>query len=186
MGVREGAEVGIFGAMKFFVFLSALVVTLVLAPLEGRAAHPDSALGFLNDLPETFQKGVVYVSADNADPHPDTWYVTARNHTGLLMNLTIEGGRIVSQRPTISPRALLGRLAPMNISSIRVNSTDLWRKATEIANERGRRMGSMSLVLQQNGRNADPVWEVWCYDTRGSYFAYFSALATTGRVISRR
>ncbi len=172
--------------MKSFIFLSALMVTLVLAPLEGRAAHPESALGFLNNLPETFRNGVVYVSADNANPHPDTWYVTARNHTGLLMNLTIEGGRIVSQRPTISPRALLGRLSPMSLSSLRVNSTDLWRKAGEIARAQDRRLGSMSLELQQNGRNADPVWAVWCYDTRGRYFAYFSALATTGRVISKR
>lgn len=176
----------IFAGMKSFVVRSAFLVALFLFPLEGRSANPESALGVLNNLPAAYRNGVVFLSADGADPLPDTWYVTARGSAGIPMNLTITNSRLVSQRPAFSPRALLGQLSAMNLSALRVNSSDLWREAIDFANDRGRRLGSMSLQLQQSGRNSAPVWSVWCYDRRGSYIGYFSALATTGSITTRR
>lgn len=174
--------------MRSFLLIPTLLAALFLVPLEGHSANPNSALGVLNNLPAAYRNGVVFLSADNADPHPDTWYITAHNGSGagLLMNLTVSRGRIVSERPAFSPRALIGRLSRINLSTLRVNSTDLWREAIDFANDRGRRLGSLSLQLQQNGRDSSPVWSVWCYDRRGSYIGYFSALATTGGIITRR
>lgn len=166
-----------------------LLFGLVLATLcPSLAQNPDSALGALAGLPANYRNGVVWLSADNADPHPDQWYVTARNaaRDGLLMNLTIEDGRIVSERPAISPRAFLRQITPMNLRSLRVNSTDLWRDAQQFAERRGRRLGTLSLQLQQHGRDATPVWSVWSYDRRGGYIGYFSVLATTGVITSRQ
>lgn len=181
-------ETDIVTKMKSFVFLSTFLASIFLWPIAGQSANPNSALGVLNNLPASYRNGVVFLSADNADPHPDTWYVTARDaaREGLLMNLTVRRGRVVSERPTFSPRALLGQLSRINLSTLRVNSTDLWRESLDFANDRGRRLGSVSLQLQQNGRNATPVWSVWCYDRRGSYIGYFSALATSGGIITRR
>ncbi len=171
--------------MNRLLLLLSLVVSAVAPAL---AQNPDSALGALASLPANYRNGVVWLSADNADPHPDQWYVTARNaaRDGLLMNLTIEDGRIVSERPAISPRAFLRQITPINLRSLRVNSTDLWRDALAFAERRGQRLGSLSLQLQQQGRDATPVWSVWSYDRRGNYIGYFSALATTGSITSRR
>lgn len=170
----------------FTALCTALLV--LFAPPFVQAASPDSALGALGSLPPVYRRGVVWVSADNADPNPDTWYVTARNASrdGLMFNLTISRGRIVSERPTISPRAFLRQITPINLSELRVNSPDLWREAQSFSDRRGRRLGSMSLQLQQHGRDATPLWSVWCYDRGGSYIGYFSALATNGAIISRR
>lgn len=171
--------------MNRLLFLFAIVLT-TLSPVV--AQNPNSALGALASLPSNYRNGVVWLSADNADPHPDQWYVTARNaaRDGLLMNLTLEDGRIVSERPAISPRAFLRQITPMNLRSLRVNSSDLWRDALQFAERRGQRLGTLSLQLQQHGRDATPVWSVWAYDRRGGYIGYFSVLATTGVVTSRR
>lgn len=166
-----------------------LLLAIVLAPLsQSLAQNPNSALGALASLPPNYRNGVVWMSADNANPHPDFWYVTARNaaRDGLLMNLTLADGRIVSERLAISPRAFLRQITPINLRSLRVNSSDLWRDALRFADRRGRRLGSLSLQLQQHGRDATPVWSVWSYDRRGDYIGYFSVLATTGVVTSRR
>lgn len=174
--------------MKRLSFLPAFLIFLLALPTAGQSAHPESALGVLNDLPARYRNGVVWVSADNADPHPDTWYVTARNaaRDGLLTNLTVSRGEIISERPTISPRAFLRQITPINVSLVRVNSTDLWREAQRLADRRGQNLGTLSLQLQQHGRDATPIWSVWAYDRRGSYIGYFSALATTGAITSRR
>lgn len=174
--------------MKRLSFLPVFLLFLLALPLISQAAHPESALGVLNDLPARYRDGVVWVSADGADPHPDTWYVTARNanRDGLLMNLTISRGEIISERPAISPRAFLRQITPINVGDVRVNSSDLWREAIRFFDKRDQDVGSMSLQLQQHGRDATPIWSVWCYDRRGGYLGYFSALATNGSIISRR
>lgn len=173
--------------MHLRLLLPALAVLLVFST-PGQGAHPESALGVLNNLPAAYRDGVVWISADNADPHPDRWYVTARNadRSGLPMNLTIARGRIISERPAFSPRLITRQITPMNPASIRVNSTDLWRTASRIARDNGRFLGSMSLQLHQDGRHAAPAWSVWCYGRDGRYIGFFSALATTGGVTSSR
>jgi len=174
--------------MKQLSLLPFFLLFVLAFPIVSQAAHPESAFGILNDLPARYRNGVVWVSADNADPHPDTWYVTARNaaRDGLLTNLTISHGEIISERPTISPRAFLRQITPINVGDVRVNSTDLWREAIRFFGKREQNVGSMSLQLQQHGRDATPIWSVWCYDRRGGYIGYFSALATNGSIISRR
>lgn len=171
--------------------LVAVVWVVGLIAFSSRAsfgADSRSALEALRNLPRAYQHGVVWMSADNADPHPDRWYVSARNadRGGVVMNLTIAGGRVISERPTLSPRAWVRSGSPMDISEIQVDSTDLWRMAQEFSDDRGSRLGSLSVQLQQNGRHATPTWSVWCYDRRGGYIGFFSALATTGTITARR
>ena len=174
--------------MKRLLFSSALLLLLSLLPSTGHSANPDSALGALRNLPPAYRNGVVWVSADNANPDPDKWFVTARNASrgGIMMNLTIADGSIISERPTISPRALLRQITPINIGAMRVNSSDLWRKASQFAQDQGSRLGSMSLQLQQHGRDSAPVWSVWYYDRGGRYLGFFSALATNGGIVSKK
>lgn len=172
--------------MQRLLFSSALLFVLLFLPLIGHGASSNSALAALRGLPPDYRNGVVWVSADNADPDPNKWYITARHASrGILMNLTVADGQIISERPTLSPRALLRQITPININALRVNSSDLWRKASDYARDQGQRLGSLSLQLQQHGRDAAPVWSVWSYDRRGRYIGFFTVLATNGAVISR-
>jgi hypothetical protein len=79
--------------MNRLLFL-ATFLALLFSPSIGRSASRDSALGALNNLPPVYRNGVVWLSADNADPHPDRWYVVARNaaRRGQPMDLTIARG----------------------------------------------------------------------------------------------
>jgi len=164
------------------------VAAVFLAALSIHAAEPGSAVQALNALPAAYRNGVVWVSADNANPNPAQWYITARNsgRGGGHVNIIVARGRIISERPTLSPRAITRQLSPINIRNVRFNSTDLWKEAGRFAEKRGQSIGSLSLQLQQRGTNATPIWSVWCYNRRGSYIGFFSALATTGEIIERR
>lgn len=164
------------------------VVAVFLTSLCARAAEPGSAREALNALPAAYRNGVVWVSADNANPNPAQWYITARNtgRGGGHVNIIVARGRIISERPTLSPRAITRQLSPINLRNVRFNSTDLWKEAGRFAGKRGQSLGSLSLQLQQRGANATPIWSVWCYNKRGSYIGFFSALATTGEIIERR
>lgn len=168
-------------------FLLLALSVLVLSPLS-RASAGGTALEALAALPPGLRGGVLFLSADNGDPNPPAWYAMARDsaRSALPTNITIVDGRITSQRTTLNPRALVNGLAPIDLARVRVDSPGVWKTALGFSADRGRRLGSVSYQLQQRGDAADPVWSVWCYDRRGGYIGFFSALATTGAVISSR
>ena len=50
--------------------------------------------------------------------------------------------------------------------------------------KKGKTLDSVSYALQQKGRDAAPVWAVWCYAADGGYIGYLELLATTGAIVS--
>lgn len=138
-------------------------------------------------LPMKFFGGVVKLSADNASPNPVQWYVLARNNerSERLFSLTVVDGQIVAEQPSLDLRQLLGRSSFIDVERIRIDSPQAYQIAEQYAQANNRRLGSVSFVLQREGRDAAPVWSVWCYDTRGRYFGMLQILATTGTVIDR-
>jgi hypothetical protein len=169
---------------------SAMIRPLLLVALSAltlsHALAGGTAIEALNALPAHFRSDVLFLSADDGDPNPPAWYVMARNTNSLPTNIIVTDGRVTSQRVTLNPRALINGLVPIDLARVRVDSTGVWRTALSFSADRGRRLGSVSYQLQQRGDAADPIWSVWCYDRRGSYIGFFSALATTGAVISSR
>ena len=167
--------------------LFALVASF-LFPTLARSARAETALAALRSLPPRYSCSVLWLSADNGRPTPLAWYILACDQTrrGLPTNITISRGRIISERPSLNPRARINGLSPISIGRMGIDSTNAWNMARQFSSERGRRLGSVSYSLEQHGRGASPVWSVWCYDRSGRYIGFLSILASTGAVISFR
>ena len=177
---------------RLFMSRSCLLFALVasfLFPTLARSARAETALAALRSLPPRYSYSVLRLSADNGRPTPPAWYILARDQTrrGLPTNITISPrGRIISERPSLNPRARINGLSPISIGRMGIDSTNAWNMARQFSSERGRRLGSVSYSLEQHGRGASPVWSVWCYDRSGRYIGFLSILASTGAVISFR
>ena len=169
--------------MKIYIPLILAVFSFCFS--KAFAQDSCSGLAALRMLAPQFQNGILRLSADNANPNPETWYVVARDSGRRMLptNITISGGGITSIRPTLNPRTLITGASPMELGRIRFDSTDAWREAQNFSNRRGRRLGSVSFNLQQEGSGAAPIWSVWCYDPKGGYIGFLSILATTGSII---
>lgn len=167
--------------MKLLISLGLLVPFFAL-----QAADNTGAIACLNSLPEKYKNGVLKLSADNADPDPDTWYVVAQrgDEDSDIHNLTVAGGQIVSDKRTLGLREIFGQASPVSLAKVSVDSPAAFGIAQRYANANGKTVGSVSFALQQKGGSSAPIWSVWCYSPSGSYQGLLQILATDGTVIS--
>lgn len=164
--------------------LSFLVV-LISGVLNLSAQDSGGALAALNALPPKYRDGVLKLSADNGTPNPPQWYITALNSgaSDTIHSITITDGQITSEKLSLDLRSALQN-SPLNLSAIRIGSTEAWNAASSYCMGKGKKLGSVSYVLQQQGKDAAPLWSIWCYDKGDSYIGFLKLLATTGTVIS--
>ena len=165
----------------------ALLLVAPVLPLTSSAADDEwGAIAAYNALPSRFRTAVVKLSADNASPQPANWYFLARNSNArnALFSVTVSRGQVTDQRPSLDVRSMFNNPTPIDFGRVRVDSGEVWRIADAFAKRRGRILGSLSLVLSQNGKDAAPVWEAWCYDPSVRYFGDLRILATNGEVIA--
>lgn len=184
MSLWNGYETGkLHAAMRLSL---ALLLSLFLPAALFAAPDPNGAVAAMQALPGQYQNGIMRLSADHGKPTPPYWAIIARNpaRRGLPTSLTVSRGRITSERATLNPRALISGDTPITLGRVRIDSPEAWRRAQRFASDRGRRLDSVSYVLQQRGSNAAPVWSIWCYDSRGRFIGFVSLLATTGAIIS--
>jgi hypothetical protein len=155
-------------------------------PQEGPLQDPNSALAALNILPPQYQNYVVKLSADNGTPDPPQWYVLAYRGSPDegLFTITIANGQIVQEKPSFNVGELFKNPSPIAIERMTIDSPAAFEIAHQFASANGRHLESASYILQQIGPDSAPVWKVWCYDRRGSYFGYIEIAATDGTVIS--
>lgn len=170
-----------WGGMKFFSLLAILLSLFV-----ARAVAETGAVAALNSLPAKYRDGVLKLSADNADPNPDTWYIVARrgDDGSNIHNLTVAGGQVISDKRTIGLREIFGQASPVAVAKVLVDSPTAFEIAQKYARANGKTVGSVSFALQQNGGASAPIWSVWCYSPGGSYQGLMQLLATDGTVIS--
>lgn len=166
--------------MKILAFLACL------SPFLLQANDNAGAIASLNGLPEKYRNGVLKLSADNANPNPDTWYAVAQRDgkDSEIHNLTLAGGQIISDRRTIGLREIFGQASPLTLSKLNVDSRDAFAIAQKYAKANGMIVGSVSFALQQKGGSSTPIWSVWCYSPNGSYLGLMQLLASDGTVIS--
>lgn len=158
-----------------------------LAPLFPlHAADSAGALAALHALPAKYQNGVLKLSADDANPNPDTWYVVAQKggDDSNIHNITVSGGHVVSDKRTLGLREIFGQAGAVAADKIAVDSKDAFAVAQKYANANGATVGSVCFALQQSGGSSVPVWSVWCYGPDGSYQGLLKILASNGTVIS--
>lgn len=166
--------------MKAILALAIAVLTATL-----HAADPAGAIACLQNLPAKYRDGVLKLSADNADPNPDTWYLVVQNNgnDSNIRNLTMSDGQITSDRRTIGLREIFSQASPVSVGKVAVDSRDAFGIAQRYAEANGAKVGSVSFALQQSGGSSAPVWSVWCYGPSGSYLGLMKLLATDGTVI---
>lgn len=135
-------------------------------------------------VPARLRDGIVKITADNGKPNPPAWYIVAKNDSGEVYSVTVAQGQVTEEKPSLNLRALFTAPASINLSKIAVGSDGAWQAAQTYSAEKGKTLGSVSYALEQKGRDAAPVWSVWCYTKDGSYIGFLEVLATNGSVIS--
>jgi len=152
--------------------------------VPSKAANPGGALAAMALVPPLYGDGILKISADNGTPNPPAWYILAKKTEGEVFSITVSQGQITEEKPSLNLRALLGNPSAINLAKVTVDSNGAWDAAMAYCTKKGKSLGSVSYALQQKGRDAAPVWEVWCYAEDGGYIGYLQLLATTGAIVS--
>jgi len=158
----------------------------ILVSTSLHAMDSKGALACLEALPEKYRNGVLKLSADNADPDPDTWYVSAQSGAADkgMRSIEIASGQIISDKPALGLREIFSSAKPLDLSKIHLDSREIFDIAQQYASANGKQIGTVSFVLNQQGSAAVPIWSVWCYGPNGTYFGELKLLATDGTLIS--
>ena len=96
----------------------------------------------------------------------------------------VANGEIVQEKPTFNVGELFKIPNPIAIERITIDSRSAFEIASQFAAANDQTLASVSYVLQQTGADSSPIWKLWCYDRRGSYFGYIEISATNGTLIS--
>lgn len=170
-------------------FLTTVVFTLtaILAP-TGADAQNLSLAEAIAVLPTEYQREIIKVSADDANPNPETWYFTARNSDKAndVYSLKVSKGRLTLEKPSFNLGAILGKPTALDLKQLELDTLAIWKITAANCARRGRALVTASYVVEQTGYSAAPVWKVWCYDSNGDEFAQLDILATNGSIISSR
>jgi hypothetical protein len=149
-----------------------------------QAGNPDGVKAAIDVVPAHLRDGIVKISADNGTPNPPAWYFIAKTGNGEVFSVTVAQGQVVEEKPSLNLRALFAMPATINLARLTVGSNGAWAAAQNYAQSKGKTLGSVSYVLEQKGKDAAPLWSIWCYDKGGSSIGYFQLLADTGAVIN--
>ncbi len=166
------------------IFLATLLFSLTIPAYAQSVGLADAIAA----LPPEYRRGIVKVSADDANPNPETWYFTARNadKANDIYSLEVTNGRLTEEKPSFNLGALLGKPTAIDFGKVEFDTPGIWEVARENCTRRGRAIYSAAYVIEQTGYSADPIWKVWCYDSNGDEFAELDILATTGAITSSR
>lgn len=166
------------------LLFSALLLSLI-CPIQAQSTTLVEAIAV---LPPQYRRGIVKVSADAANPNPETWYFTARNadKANDVYSLEITNGRLIKEKPSFNLGALLGKPTAIDFNKVEFDTLGIWKIASANCARRGRLLVSAAYVIEQTGYSADPIWKVWCYDSNGDEFAELDILSTNGSIISSR
>jgi len=153
--------------------------------LAASAQAQCTALDAVQILPAAYREGVLKISADNGVPNPQRWYFIARK-TGVQRaeSLTVQGQEIVGEKRSLDLRTIIENPSPIDFSRVKINSNAAWDIAMKYASDKGRKLASVSYVLQQKGASSAPLWSVWCYDPAGGSIGLVTLMATSGEIVS--
>lgn len=166
--------------------LKIIILALFIASPLLYARDLNGSSACLEAIPQKYHSGILKLSADNADPDPDTWYVAAQagQDDKGMRSIQVASGQIISDKPTLGLREIFSSVRPIDLSKVVLDSREIFDIAQQYAGANGNQIGSVSFVLNQQGSSAVPIWSVWCYGPNGSYFGEMRLLATDGTVIS--
>jgi len=120
--------------------LKPLALALLFASSTLQAMDPKGALACLQALPEGYRNGVLKLSADNANPNPDTWYVSAqvgRDDKGMR-SIEVASGQIISDKATLGLREIFSSAKPLDLSKVQLDSREIFDIAQQYAGANGK------------------------------------------------
>ncbi len=173
--------------------MKTLLLSFMLLPLVasaqfdgGQTGH--SAVAALSILPDNYAQNVVRVTADNAAPDPETWYVMTYKDTmnSPLRSLAISDGEIKRDETSLNPAAYLRSRTPINPDRVKIDSPRAYQIAEAYCIANNKELDSVSFALSQQGKAAVPVWEIWCYDKKEKSLGYLKISATEGSVFTAK
>lgn len=172
--------------MKIKKLLLAFFASAISLTSHAQEMDPKGAIAAMDALPLNYRDGILKLSADNGDPNPLQWYILAKNSRrgDRIYSITVADGQIIAEKPSLDFREILNESTAITLADISVDSGQAFAIAQRHAEAAGKKLGSVSYVLEQKGQGAVPVWSIWCYDPAVKYFGYLQILATTGAVIS--
>lgn len=182
--------------MKMLLFAFLLLPFVASAQFLGGAAAQTapvapaghSALAALSALPDNYAQYVVRVSADNADPDPETWYVMTYKDTmnSPLRSVAITKGKIKQDEISLNPASYLRSRTPINPDRVKIDSTRAYQIAEAYCVANNKKLDSVSFALSQQGKASVPVWEIWCYDSKEKPLGYLKISASEGGVFTAK
>ncbi|MEO8206893.1 MAG: hypothetical protein ABI615_11990 [Chthoniobacterales bacterium] len=142
----------------------------------------------IDALPGKYKNGVIKISADGGNPNPKEWYFVAHNaeKKRAVFNITINHGDIVEEGFSRDPRAIFSRASAIDFSRVLVDTDGAWQACEKFVHAKNKKLGSVSYVLEQSGKDAAPIWSLWCYSPRNGYIGMIKILATTGDVVESK
>lgn len=163
-----------------------LLFVIPTLPAAAQSRTENSLLNAISVVGPEFRETITKVSADEADPNPGTWYLFALkgSTTGAVYSLEVSGGELTRARPSFNLKQLFARPTPLNLEKLVVDSPEAFEIARDFSAKNGRQLGNVSFILTQEGKAAAPVWQIWCYDLRGDYFAYLEVSAFSGEILA--
>lgn len=164
----------------------AAAILLVFLGMGSKARAGDSAMRASLALPDKYREAIVRISADDGNPDPPEWYFICRaaHSAEGITSFTVRNRKIISQKPSLDMRVVLGDFSPINLAQVLVDSRGAWQIAQRyVEKEKGAQLGSACYLLTQKGEGAVPIWSVWCYGADGRYLGLLRVLASTGDVI---
>lgn len=178
----------VFALVSLPVVASAQFMGGPVAQTGQAAPTGNSALAALPILPDDYAQYVVRVTADNADPDPETWYVMTYKGTmkSPLRSVAIADGEIKQDEISLNPTAYLRNRTPINPDRVKIDSRRAYQIAEAYCVANNKELDSVSFALSQQGKATVPVWEVWCYDSKEKPLGYLKISATEGSVITAK
>ena len=101
---------------------------LLLSILSLAPALADSAMRASLALPDKYREAIVRVSADDGAPDPQYWYFICRaaHSAEGIVSFTVRNRKILSQKPSLDMRVLLGDFSNIDLSQVQVDSRGAW------------------------------------------------------------
>jgi hypothetical protein len=168
------------------IISNAVISTLLPAALTLSAAHADTALDAIKQLPRDQAARIARIEAREGTPGPDRWYILTQDpaadngvHEFVVSNGQILASRSISQfADSLKPEDMLGS-APLNVDSDKAA-----KLAQDYAAANGTVVTSLNYDLRNDGPDGAPAWTVSCLDDKGNKLGQVVVAADTGDVVS--
>jgi hypothetical protein len=174
--------------MKILNPVLLFIPLLLLAVAQEASSQQGGAVAAMQALPVRYNNGILLVQGKGGTTHPEQWTIIARDldNEGDITTLTIAGGQVVSEAPSLNLGQMFRQSGYINPPSIQFDSGSAFHTAENYAEANGKILASVNYSLVQKGEDVSPIWTLDCFDAAGKSLGHLQISATKGDVISHK